>query len=341
MTAPFERYHVYNLRLASNQPMPALMQDASPGAPDVILRWLDTYSPFPIGDLDWREEQSGLLAERRTIRLCRADAGAGEYVWLRLMMSFRRPEWQVDLMIPPGAAEMWIRPSGGVAHTDAMSVVLNPGLGVLLRLRGAVCLHGSSIVLDRRAIVLLGPKAAGKSTLAAAMLRYGASQLADDIATLTPEGAAIRVEPGFPSLRLWPPALKALAADYGDLPKVSAIRAKRYLPMDANVIAGTPAVNQFHSESVPLGAIYALAERGASDAGASIDLLTPRESLPALIANTFAGYMLTPALRRQEFALLSRLIQGTPIRLLRRPDDLNRLSELCQLLLSDTEALAA
>lgn len=340
MTAPFQRYQVYNLRLASDQPMPALMRDASPGAPDVILRWLDTYSPFPINALDWRDEQSGLLADRRAIRLRRAEAREGDYVWLRLMLSLRQPEWKIDLMITPGATEMWIRPSGGVAQTDAMSAVINLGFGALLRLRGIVCLHGSTIVLDRRAIVLLGPKAAGKSTLAAAMLRYGASLLADDIAALTPAGTAFYLEPGFPSLRLWPPSLAALAADYDDLPKVSAIRAKRYLPMDANVIAGASG-DRFHAESVPLAAIYVLAERGRSDACASIEMLSHRESLPALIANTFAGYMLTPALRREEFTVLSSLMKSTPIRLLRRPDDLNRLPDLCRLLMADNEALAA
>lgn len=49
---------------------------------------------------------------------------------------------------------------------------------------GQLFLHATTVVIDRRALVLAGPSGAGKSTLALRMMALGARLLADDITWL-------------------------------------------------------------------------------------------------------------------------------------------------------------
>ena len=89
-------------------------------------------------------------------------------------------------------------------------------LGITLRLRGVTALHAGTIVVDGRAIVLVGDAGAGKSTTAAAFARLGYPILAEDIAALDDRGNCFWIQPGYPHVNLWPPSVELLfgAADH-------------------------------------------------------------------------------------------------------------------------------
>lgn len=333
------RYQVYRLQLASDRPLPTLLPGDMDSAPDMTLHWLEAQSKFPTDGLAWRLQSSRLLAQRKLLRLQRATTPEGEYVWLRMLMSHERPDAPIDLVMSPHAREAWIRFAPGVALADAESALMNAGLGCALRLREVLCLHGSTVVIGNRAVVILGPKHSGKSTMAAALIRYGASLLADDLAALTPQGDATLVEPGFPSLRLWPQSLEALHGDYAHLPFVFTDRSKRYLPMRTNAAPGAESQESFCPQAMPLAAIYLLEHRIASDIAPAIVPMTPQESVPRLAANTFAGYVVTEAMRGPEFVALSRLARTIPIRRIQRPDDLTCLPELSRMVIEDAGTL--
>src|ERR1017187_4729028 len=87
---------------------------------------------------------------------------------------------------------------------DALTYLMGPIFGGLLRLRGSVCLHASAVLVDGRAIAIAGACGAGKSTTAAWCARSGSAVLTDDILPLrsTPDG--ILAVSGYPRVNLWP-----------------------------------------------------------------------------------------------------------------------------------------
>ena len=62
----------------------------------------------------------------------------------------------------------------------------------------------------------------------------------------------------------------------------------------------------FERRRLPLAAIYVLADR-SNDRDARIEKLSGRASVLALVANSYTGYLLDPAMRAEELSFLTRL----------------------------------
>ena len=84
-----------------------------------------------------------------------------------------------------------------------------------------------------------------------------------------------------------------------------------------------------------------LGNRGPRESNIRVTPATPRESLMALIPNTYVGYLLDSEMRRREFAALARLVATVPVRLVTAPSDPSRVAELCTRLAEDCAAPAA
>lgn len=90
--------------------------------------------------------------------------------------------------------------------------LLGPVIAAYLQLRGIPLLHGSAVVIDGRAILCIGRKTAGKSTMAAALVAAGCTLLNDDVLPLR-LGEVMALTPGFPALKLSPPVRAFLLPD--------------------------------------------------------------------------------------------------------------------------------
>lgn len=134
---------------------------------------------------------------------------------------------------------------------------------------GRLALHASAVSIDGRAVAFLGPKHAGKSTLALALVRRGARLVADDTLVVRVEAACEpRVTVGVQRPRLWNDALDALAlrgSSGGDKPIVD--------PLPSDCLE--------HAE-VPLSACYVLAP--IPDDGTAIIRSAPLTSVHATVA---------------------------------------------------------
>ena len=91
-------------------------------------------------------------------------------------------------------------------------------MGLLLRVRGVVCLHASAVAINRRAIVFVGDAGAGKSTTAMAMGRLGYPIISDDIVPIYEDAGVTYAQPGYPRMRLRQPSLPMLSNLNPDLP---------------------------------------------------------------------------------------------------------------------------
>jgi len=180
---------------------------------------------------------------------------------------------------------------------DACTYLVGAAFALLLRLRGAACVHASAISIDDRAIAIVGPSGSGKSTIAATLIRRGATLICEDVLPLLMRDGRIVAIPAYAGIRLWPEAVELLMRSRDALPGISPTWDKRILEVAASQCAGAP---------LPLSEIVFLEDRDAS--------LTPAEGAMRLVANSYRSEMLDAEMRRREFAIFSGLAASIPMR---------------------------
>jgi hypothetical protein len=214
---------------------------------------------------------------------------------------------------------------------DTSIYLLGPVLGFALRLRGISCLHASAVEIDGRAIALLGPAQAGKSTTAAAFAELGYPVLTDDVAPIVEVGGVLHVRPAYPQLRLWPDSVTVLYGSEDVLPPLTPTWTKRGLDLRRNGY-------RFARDPLPLAAIYVLGAR-QPNSGVRIEAMTGRDRMRVLLAHSYVGYLLDRDMREQEFVLLARLVSQIAIRRVIAADDPCQVFQLCARILEDCEAI--
>jgi hypothetical protein len=143
----------------------------------------------------------------------------------------------------------------GVDDDDVAVYLLGSAFGILLHQRGHLVLHASAIAVNGKAVLFCGPAGAGKSTLAAALVKSGYAFLNDDVCHIVvdSEGA-----PTVPSdgrlLKLWADAVRELKLEHRRCKPVSKRIDKFYISPP----------HESMPTMLPLGAIYGL--RGAGTA---------------------------------------------------------------------------
>jgi len=205
--------------------------------------------------------------------------------------------------------------------SDALSYLLGPVLGLLLRLRGVTCLHASSVALEYCSVVFVGSEGTGKSTTAAAFARQGYGVISDDVAALAES----------PHVCLWPDSVEKLYGSSEALPRLTPGSEKRRLALGDQ---GT----RFENRLLPLGAIYVLGDR-RPDPAPYAEGVRPKAGLLSLVADTFANKILDREMRAREFAVLGRLVAAVPIRRIHPHKDASRLEELCAVIRKDIALL--
>jgi hypothetical protein len=155
----------------------------------------------------------------------------------------------------------------------------------IFRRRGIVSFHAAALARGERAILLMGDKGAGKSTLSAALALRGWSVVSDDLVRLIEGEPGWCVLPGSRDIKLRADAVAALALD-------RAVLGKRWESAGAH--AAPPEDNKFilrqpdlvGEEPTPLAAIYVLGPRHVGLATEPlVERLAPADRLNALLRN--------------------------------------------------------
>jgi hypothetical protein len=134
------------------------------------------------------------------------------------------------ILITPDGTELLCDPEpGSVAWT---TLIPAQALPLAATLQGFEVLHASGVVLGDRAALFTGPPGAGKSSLAAALLRRGASLLSDDTVTLETRDGALIAHPGAALLHLRAAEHDRLSAEEREVlgPRVTFPGKQRYNP---------------------------------------------------------------------------------------------------------------
>ena len=237
-----------------------------------------------------------------------------------------------EFIIDRSGSEVWATWHDPLTLEDAATYLLGPVFGFLLRLRGDTCSHASAVEIEGKAIVLLGPAGAGKSTTAAALAGLGCPVLTEDVVALRDCGDVCFVQPGYPLIRLWPDSVQTLYGSSDALPLLTPNWDKRYLDLTTNG-------SRFQPEPTPLAALYLLGERRDDASAPFIEAISSRTGLMTLVENTYTNYLLDQSMRAREFNLLGLLLSRTPFRRVTPHTDPSRLPELCQTIIDDFRSL--
>lgn len=224
-------------------------------------------------------------------------------------------------------------PTGTLTLEDTATYLLGPVMGFVLLLRGCVSLHACAVAVDGGALALVGPAGSGKSTTAAAFAERGYAILAEDVVTLQDRGAEFLVQPGYPSIRLWPSSVEALYGATATLPRLTPTWDKCYLDL-------TQEKYEFQRQPLPLAAIYLLGER-QDDRAPLVGKIASTERLMSLVANTYATYLMDKSMRAREFEMLGRVLESLPIKRVTPHSDPARIGELCQTIIEDFRCIAS
>lgn len=234
--------------------------------------------------------------------------------------------WQeVGSFLVRGGREIIVDPSPGLDERVLRLFVLGPVLATLLRQRGYLLLHASSVAVADEAVLFLGGAGWGKSTTAAALHARGHGLVADDMVALRVEENRTMVFPGYPRMKLWPEAVASLGDDPEKLPRWNPYFEKRV----------RPAGHKFSLASLPLKRIYVLDEGDAAE----ILPLRPQEAFVELVRHSYGSdYGLqttTDAESTSHFLGCASIVKTAPVRSLRRPKSLPQLPDLARLVEKD------
>lgn len=199
--------------------------------------------------------------------------------------------------------------SAPVADEREVSLYLfNRVFASLLQQRGVLTLRASVIETGRGAVMFVGRKGAGKSSLLAALLKRGYVMLADGVAGVTPgPDDRFAVLPSFPDVRLCADTMDEM--DWWQRSKGNVRRDRKKHLVRAD---------RFRAMPLTVRAVYVLIshERNAIE----IDTICPADAFRQLCERTHSKKLLRGLGQRPtRFRILTALVKHVPVARLTRP----------------------
>lgn len=320
-------YSIYGLRVRIDRPLPGLSTRCNPSAPVVSVSF--------VGPTAWTvEAMSGPGRVRFDSGDAIGDLPASVRVWAYPESGAFQFVYRdgVEFVVDGSRRRISIRRYGAGTADQAVSYLLGMVLGFALRLDGRLALHASTVVVDDRAVVLLGESGSGKSTAAATFAEAGYEILADNVCVPAEIDGTFVAEPGYPGIRLWPDSVQSIFGSPEALPRIAQGWDKRYLNL-------SPERYRFGTSSRSIGAFYRLGKHRRFDGASTIGPLSPSELMMKLISASYPEFLLDAEIRSREFETLARLAERIPGRSVRASEGLASTADTCESIVEDFRQL--
>lgn len=184
---------------------------------------------------------------------------------------------------------------------------------------GALVIHGSAVEIGGRLAIFMGNTGAGKSTLAASLMKRGHRLMGDDAVVINQTDAGWVGEAVYPSLRLFPESINQVFAESVDTDAMAFYSDKRLVR--AVVLAAARPV------AVPLGMIFVLTD---GDEGVSHSTLGLADACMMTVENSFTLDPDDAAAAAGRMAKAAGLAAAVPCHALSYPYDFAILDDVCR-----------
>jgi hypothetical protein len=189
------------------------------------------------------------------------------------------------------------------ANEQWATIVAAQALPLAATLRGFEVLHASGVVIDGQAVLITGAAGAGKSSLAAALLRAGGLLLSDDAVALALRDGALVAHAGSLALQLRAAEDKRLA-----------VAERVALGRAAGIVEGKQRyVSATAPAPAPFGGLFLLERSAEQPAAQRLEAVSPF----ALLASTFNLSVRTPGRLRRQLDVVAALAAGGRVHRLR------------------------
>lgn len=126
-----------------------------------------------------------------------------------------------------------------VDEYDLKAYLLGTALGMILIQRNLIAIHGGTILVDNKAITIVGDSGAGKSTLTSALRLKGYPFMADDVSVLSGN----KVNFSYPQQKLCKDTVEKLGYNTDDYNMIDDDREKYAIPVRDNFIMDSNKLN--------------------------------------------------------------------------------------------------
>ena len=293
-------YAAYGLTIESEIGLPEL-PSADTESPDVVFRH-GKVDPLPTSDE--HNDRRRIRATPDRTRLTYDSIGsflveAGERV-------------TIDLVTPKIEGNIAVR-----------RLLENDMIALILHQRGQLVLHASAVGIDEKAVVFLGQRGAGKSTMATVFHQEGYDVFEDDTVCIRDESGVPTVLPGVPQLRLRPHTAETLKLDPTAQPTFTTKPEKVHIRLDT-----VP-------DPAPLARCYLLRRGGRAE----FKELSLKDKFFNLRSQTFVrGLLADTGAAETHFEQCSKIIESVPFRELHYPEDLEELPSVIEMITDDLRA---
>lgn len=308
---PF-RYCVYGLSLRSDMPL-SLPENSVCELAQIVIRC----------------GTSAALAEATAGAELHSRSDWYSYAHLQDGSTYVRWNGMGEFLVRAGGQEIHCVREPGVSMESFQVYLLGQALSFALVKRGFEPLHGTAIVAEGEAIVLLGDSGFGKSTLAASFIDAGYTLLTDDLLLLRPVEGRLDAYPGPPRIKLYPEMAQQILGSTARGVPMNAETQKLVIPLDLARSCFAP---------VRLRAIYVLSppHKMLEQQQVCIEALPAREAFIALVSNTFNDVIADSSRLQRQVVETTRFLNAVPVRRLSYPRSLARLPEVRAAILDDS-----
>lgn len=229
-------------------------------------------------------------------------------------------EWEkLGKVLIQGGSEVIVEPAPGVIEEDLQPFLTGPVLSVLFHQRGFLVLHASAVAVNDAAVVFLGGKGYGKSTLAAHLQVRGHQLISDDIVPVNFIDDRALTVPGYPRIKLFEDSITAVGENPANLPLIHRFVEKRSFQCPEN----------FSTKPIGLSRIYILEESET----VFLKKLAPADAFIEITKNTYLNrYLEALECLPEHFRHCQKLIQTIPVFKLHRPHNFATMDEVCEAL---------